>query len=36
MLTYPLPATESADQRDMTLADVDGDGLTDVVVSDPT
>ena len=36
VLTYALPATESAEQRDMTLADVDGDGLSDVVVSDPT
>lgn len=35
VLTYALPATETADQRDMTLADVDGDGLSDVVVSDP-
>jgi hypothetical protein len=36
VLTYALPATESADQRDMVLADLDGSGLSDVVVSDPT
>ena len=33
--TYPLPATRSADDRDIVAADVDGDGLLDVVVSDP-
>ncbi len=33
---YPLPATEKAEQRDVVAADVDGDGLLDVVVSDPT
>ncbi len=36
VLNYALPATESADQRDMVLADLDGDGFTDVVVSDPS
>ena len=36
VLTYPLPATESADKRDIVAADVDGDGLTDVVASDPS
>jgi len=36
VLTYPLPATDSSDKRDIVAADVDGDGLTDVVVSDPS
>ena len=33
--TYPLGATEKAEDRDMVSADVDGDGLWDVIVSDP-
>jgi hypothetical protein len=32
---YPLPADDDAGKRDMTCADVDGDGLTDIVVTDP-
>ncbi len=36
VFTYPLPATEDADKRDVTAADVNGDGLTDVVISDPS
>jgi hypothetical protein len=32
---HPLPSDEQADKRDMTCADVDGDGLTDMVVTDP-
>ena len=35
VLTYPLPESKSADSRDTVVADVDGDGLDDVVVSDP-
>jgi hypothetical protein len=36
VLIYPLPtAGESAGDRDMTAADVDGDGILDVVASDP-
>ncbi len=35
VMTYPLPGTDSADNRDITAADVDGDKLLDVVVSDP-
>jgi hypothetical protein len=33
--TYPLPVTEKAENRDVVAADVDGDGLLDIVVSDP-
>ena len=36
VFTYPLPATESPENRDIVAADVDGDGLEDVVVSDPS
>ena len=36
VFTYPLPATESPENRDIVAADVDGDGLWDVVVSDPS
>jgi len=36
VFTYPLPAAESAGKRDIVGADVDGDGLRDVVVSDPS
>ncbi|MDP6635530.1 MAG: VCBS repeat-containing protein [Phycisphaerae bacterium] len=36
VFTYPLPAAESAGKRDIVSADVDGDGLSDVVVSDPS
>ena len=35
VLAYPLPVTESADKRDIVAGDVDGDGLVDVVASDP-
>jgi hypothetical protein len=36
VLTYPLPASKAADKRDVVAADVDGDGLEDVVASDPS
>ena len=32
---HPLPSGDDAAKRDMTCADVDGDGLTDMVVTDP-
>jgi hypothetical protein len=32
---HPLPSDDEAGKRDMTCADVDGDGLTDMVVTDP-
>lgn len=32
---HPLPADDEAGKRDMTSADVDGDGLADIVVTDP-
>jgi hypothetical protein len=32
---HPLPADDDAANRDVTCADIDGDGLTDVVVTDP-
>ncbi len=32
---HPLPADNEAAKRDMTYADVDGDGLMDMVVTDP-
>jgi hypothetical protein len=32
---HPLPADDDAANRDMTCADIDGDGLTDMVVTDP-
>jgi len=32
---HPLPSDDEADKRDMTCADVDGDGLADLVVTDP-
>ena len=35
VFTYPLASTDSAENRDIVAADLDGDGLTDVVVSDP-
>ncbi len=35
MLFYPLAAGEAASKRDLVVADVDGDGLGDVVISDP-
>jgi len=34
--TYPLPGTESADKRDAVAADLNGDGLLDLVASDPS
>ena len=36
VFTYPLPAAELAGKRDIVIADVDGDRLSDVVVSDPS
>lgn len=36
VFTYPLPAGKDADKRDIVAADVDGDGLKDVIVSDPS
>ena len=36
VFTYPLPSAESADKRDIVTADVDGDSLSDVIVSDPS
>ena len=33
--TYPLPGSAGADKRDIIAADVNGDGLLDLVVSDP-
>ena len=36
VLTYPLPTTGSSENRDIIPADVDGDGLADVIVSDPS
>ncbi|MFH1370475.1 MAG: VCBS repeat-containing protein [Planctomycetota bacterium] len=35
VLFYPLAAGEASNKRDLVIGDVDGDGLTDVVVSDP-
>lgn len=35
VFAYPLPAGDGAENRDVVAADVDGDGLLDVVVSDP-
>ncbi|MCD6364458.1 MAG: VCBS repeat-containing protein, partial [Planctomycetes bacterium] len=35
ILAYPMPAGEGSSNRDMVSADVNGDGLSDVVVSDP-
>ncbi len=32
---HPLPSDDEAAKRDMTCADVDGDGLADMVVTDP-
>jgi hypothetical protein len=32
---HPLPADDDAANRDMTCADIDGDGLTDMIVTDP-
>ena len=32
---HPLPSDNEASKRDMTCADVDGDGRTDMVVTDP-
>ncbi len=32
---YPLTAGEESNKRDLVTGDVDGDGLTDVVISDP-
>ncbi|MBN1436240.1 MAG: VCBS repeat-containing protein [Sedimentisphaerales bacterium] len=36
VFTYPLADTENADQRNTVIADIDGDGLDDIVVSDPS
>ncbi|MFW6062443.1 MAG: FG-GAP repeat domain-containing protein, partial [Planctomycetota bacterium] len=36
VLAHPLPATEDADDRDVVAADVDGDGLWEVIASDPS
>jgi hypothetical protein len=35
MLIYPLESGKDSGKRDMAIADVDGDGLEDVVVCDP-
>jgi len=35
ILFYPLPAGEGAGKRDLVAGDFDGDGLTDIVISDP-
>ncbi|HEX41424.1 MAG TPA: VCBS repeat-containing protein [Phycisphaerales bacterium] len=35
VLTYPLAAGQSSSKRDLVLADVTGDALSDVVISDP-
>ncbi len=35
ILFYPLPAGEGASKRDLAAGDFDGDGLTDIVISDP-
>ncbi len=35
VLFYPLAAGEASNKRDLVIGDVDGDGLSDVVISDP-
>ena len=35
VLFYPLTAGTGSDKRDLVIGDVDGDGLMDVVISDP-
>jgi hypothetical protein len=35
VLFYPLAAGEASNKRDLVVGDVDGDGLSDVVISDP-
>jgi hypothetical protein len=35
LLFYPLPAHKDNAGRDLVIADIDGDGLADIVVSDP-
>ncbi len=35
ILFYPLPAGKGASKRDLAAGDFDGDGLTDIVISDP-
>ena len=35
VLFYPLAAGEASNKRDLVTGDVDGDGLSDVVISDP-
>ncbi len=36
LFNYPLPDTKEASKRDMLAVDLNGDKLTDIVVSDPT
>jgi hypothetical protein len=35
ILFYPLPSGEGSDKRDIAVADFDGDGLSDIMISDP-
>jgi hypothetical protein len=35
ILFYPLPAGEGSSERDLVLGDFNGDGLVDIVISDP-
>jgi hypothetical protein len=36
VLFYPLPASQASDKRDLVIADIDCDGLSDVIISDPS